>query len=288
MKSRAIKSLFWDKRIEHSYSSEAAYLYLYLLTCKHIGLTPYFLLVEQYIELETGLKPAQIAKSKEELTSKGQVYFYKHWVFILNADEHNNYNISPKTRKAYERELATVPKDVMQAFSELNCGKLQTNIEEKESKDIVDNDMVSIPYRYGMDTSNTNTNNNTNNNLVSNKKEISKNIPTNKKERAKSELTEAANLLIGAYNETFGKKLKTGVALVANLEYWLQTYDLAEITDAIKKSKSHKFWGDKMTPEILLRRKNPQGECVDRIGEMLNYQPAKAFANENKGKYDNL
>lgn len=287
MKSRAIKSLFWVKRLEHDYSVEASYLYLYLLTCDHIELTPYFLLVEQYIELESGLKPEQIAKAKAELTQKGQVYFYRNWVFILNADEHNEYARSPKTRKAYEKQLARVPSDVMDYFNAIKCGKDEDKPEIEKGKESVDNDTVSIGYRYGSDTHNTNTNTNTNNNNLSSKTLDKKNIPT-KSERAKAELTEAANMLIGAYNEAFNKKLKTGVALISNLEYWLTMYDLSEIMEAMKKSRAHHFWGDKMTPEILLRRKNPQGENVDRIGEMLNYQPRKTFENERVSKYDGL
>lgn len=278
MKARNIKSLFWDKRLEHGYSKEASYFYLYLLTCKHIGLTPYFLLVEQYALIETGLTVKEIAKAKAELTAKDQVYFYKSWVFIKNADEHNSYHTSPKTRIAYERELANIPSDVMVYFSQVNG-----------VENVVDNDRVSIGYGMGMDTHISISNKHNNKYLEGGVGEtLPEPAPITKAERAKNELAEAADKVIATYNEVFGKKLKSGASLIPNLEYWLHTYDLDEILEAVRKSKAHHFWGDKINPEILLRKKNPQGENVDRIGEMLNYQVKKQFTNENKSKYDNI
>jgi hypothetical protein len=51
---------------------------------------------------------------------------------------------------------------------------------------------------------------------------------------------------------------------------------------------THQFWKDKMTPDMFLRKRNPSGENVDRIGEMLNYKPSKNFEGEKKDKYKNL
>ena len=42
-----------------------------------------------------------------------------------------------------------------------------------------------------------------------------------------------------------------------------------EIEKAIQQIKYHKFWSDKMTPTMLFRRKNPQGEPVDYISQLL-------------------
>lgn len=77
------------------------------------------------------------------------------------------------------------------------------------------------------------------------------------------------------FNEVFGTKYTSTDPLVPNLEYWLKSYTIGQILQATQKAKFHAYWKDKLTPEILLRRKNPNGEMVDRIGEMLNYQIKK-------------
>ena len=82
----------------------------------------------------------------------------------------------------------------------------------------------------------------------------------------------AAQQLLHTFNEVFGTKYTTTDPLVPNLEYWLKSYTIGQILEAVKNAKYHHYWKDKLTPEILLRRKNPNGEMVDRIGEMLNYQ----------------
>lgn len=71
------------------------------------------------------------------------------------------------------------------------------------------------------------------------------------------------------FNRVFGTKYKSN-SIGTNLTYWLETYSLEEIKQAIEAAKKDKFWNDKITPTILLRRKNPRGESVDYIGQLLN------------------
>lgn len=63
---------------------------------------------------------------------------------------------------------------------------------------------------------------------------------------------------------------KTYDPFISKLDYWLGVYSLEDIQNAIVGVSKDKFWKDKMTPTILFRRKNPQGEGVDYIGDMLH------------------
>ena len=67
-----------------------------------------------------------------------------------------------------------------------------------------------------------------------------------------------------------GTKFKDSKSFLGGLEKWLEVYSLADIEQAIKNIKYDSFWNGKMTPVVLFRKKNPQGEPVDYIGQLLN------------------
>lgn len=261
MKSRPVSSIFWDKRLAKGYSPTASYLYLYLLTCKHIELTPYFFLADGYIPLETGLSPKDVEKAKAELQERGQVFFYEGWVYIPNADEHNSFNSSPKTKVAYDKQMEKVPPEVLAHFEEI--------------KDQL-TDRVSIPYPYGSDTRNSNSNNSSN----SNNKGDSKG--------GYSLIHSQAKQVLEKWNEVHGTRFTSTASIETNLQEWLKEYTLEDILQGVETTKIHHFWKDKLNPTVYLRRGNPRGERVDYIGEMLNYQPKKEFAEADTDKYKNL
>ena len=86
---------------------------------------------------------------------------------------------------------------------------------------------------------------------------------------AKLSLDEVAEKINEAFNVYLGRKFKGIDSFKNNLAYWLDTYQPKEIEEAIRNIKYDKFWRDKMTPTILFRRKNPQGEPVDYISQLL-------------------
>ncbi len=72
------------------------------------------------------------------------------------------------------------------------------------------------------------------------------------------------------FNEKFGTGYRNAAAWLKNLEYWAGYYSEEEIMSAINRARADDFWGDKMTPIILFRRKNNKGEDTDYIGQLLN------------------
>jgi len=103
----------------------------------------------------------------------------------------------------------------------------------------------------------------TTNKVKKNKEEIKRYTEAN------LSLEDVAEKINEAFNVYLGRKFKGIDSFKNNLEYWLGTYQPKEIEEAIKNIKYDKFWRDKMTPTILFRRKNPQGEPVDYISQLL-------------------
>lgn len=76
--------------------------------------------------------------------------------------------------------------------------------------------------------------------------------------------------LLEKYNTVYGRSLKSPAGFRDNLAYWMaQGYSLEDVFSAVENSHKDEFWRDKMTPDVLLRQKTPQGEAVDRVGQFM-------------------
>jgi len=82
-----------------------------------------------------------------------------------------------------------------------------------------------------------------------------------------------SEIIINKFNNINNTKYKS-LEFADNLEKWLTVYSMEEIEAAIEKIPKDPYWKDKMTPTILFRQKNPQGEKVDYIGHLLNLKIA--------------
>lgn len=235
MKTRSLHTRIWHDSWFEKLSLVEKLLFLYLLTNEYINLPGVYELSDRRILIETGLSQTQLDKAKVAINPK--IIFYKDWVIIKNIDRYDNYS-GGKLLKAKKVQLSEIPLDIQDKALEFR-------------------NTLSIGYRYSMDTPNSNSN--------SNKKEIVKEKTNNK------DLQD----FINHWNTVFDTKFKSSDHLIDNFSYWTKNYSLDEIKTAVSKISSHPFWKDKMTPERLLRRKNPRGEAVDYIGELLNLKQSK-------------
>lgn len=98
--------------------------------------------------------------------------------------------------------------------------------------------------------------------------------------------TEVAEEVLNYWNEKYNTKFKSIAGIKDNVGVWLTYHSLEDFKKAIDNIVLSKFWKDKMTPTILFRRKNPRGEAVDYIEELINIKPEKNFeAEEGGSKY---
>ncbi len=102
-----------------------------------------------------------------------------------------------------------------------------------------------------------------------------------KKEELEREKEENAKRYLQVYNEVRETKYTSVASLKENLSFWLKYHTWEDITEAIKNISKSDFWNDKMTPEILLRRKKPNGEPADWI-EALKHLREKDLHPEYK------
>ena len=91
-------------------------------------------------------------------------------------------------------------------------------------------------------------------------------------------LEKIAESVVQHFKTVFGRTGGGKKATIRNLPYWLEEYTQEEIEQAISNSYHDEWWRDKLTLEILLRKRKPtvNGEAhehVDRIAKFLAIQP---------------
>lgn len=121
MKSRKIKSKIWKDSWFADLSRASKLLFMYYITCEDLGLTGYMELPERVVCFDTGLTPSELENCKKELSPK--VRFYGDWVYVVNLQKHDPIRGEGNTLwKAYERELAGVPQEVISSMDAPSMG----------------------------------------------------------------------------------------------------------------------------------------------------------------------
>lgn len=156
---RNIQMSFWtDPKVADDFTPEDRYFYLYLFTNPHTNLCGCYEISKRQMASETGYSQDTIERLIERFSIVHKVMQYcKETKEILLFNWHKyNWTKSDKFLKPLISEINNVKNDVFKRFL--------TDLVEKK-------DTVSIPYAYGMDTTDTvyidNNISPSNNNLVS-------------------------------------------------------------------------------------------------------------------------
>lgn len=251
MKARIIHTNFYSSERVLNLSSKARWLFMYYLTCSSIGLTGAFKCSNSKTLFETGLRQDELEKASNELHGAQLVFFLDDWVVIPGTEAKTGYKTgSPITVKAYEREFEALPEGVKQI--------LDTPAKEY--------DTPGIPLPRGIYTPRNKKSE------IRNKKQGDKSV---REGDEKNPLNNSAQQVLRKWNEVFGTRFSNTATIADNLAFWLNSYSLEEILLAVENAKTHPFWRDKITPTVMFRQRNPRGESVDYVGEMLSQQTKK-------------
>jgi hypothetical protein len=104
------------------------YIFIYLFTNEHIGLTGAYRLSKRVALLETGATEKEWDDAITKFQKDDRVLYIDGWICVKNAGKHADYS-GGKNEIAYRRELASIPKEIRSKI-----------------------DSVSIQYLYPMDT----------------------------------------------------------------------------------------------------------------------------------------
>lgn len=132
MKTRIIKTKFWTDEKVGELEPVSKLLFIYLITSQYIGLCSIFECSDRTISFYTGLNSEKLGAAQEKLENMGRVYFYRSWVWVVNAERHNRYLKSPLNATAYKRDLAEVPEEVMSYFESKGYTSMHSTINSRQ------------------------------------------------------------------------------------------------------------------------------------------------------------
>lgn len=236
MKTRIVFTKIHEDSYFRSLSDREQCFFFFLLTNERVNLSGMYHCPDWYI---LGVKPAWTQKSLDSMKAKfmqdRKFIFLNGWVRIVNYDKYNQYAGS-RLDKALDNELKTVPNDLKE----------------------LDINTLSIEYRYPIDTTN-------------NHKSI---IINHKSETINHKSDEVYKNIISHYNSTFDKQTKSYKAWKSNCDFWLETYSLEDIKQAITNCRLYGWWAKDPSIELFFRVKSKSGEPVDYIDQLLNSREA--------------
>lgn len=120
MKARIIHTKFYESERVLNLSANGRWLFMYFLTCQSIGLTGAFKTAKSRVLFETGLTPKQFDEAQTELSESRLVHFKNNWVVVPSTEEKNNYNNSPVTQKAFDKEFSQLPEEIQQLLGSID------------------------------------------------------------------------------------------------------------------------------------------------------------------------
>ena len=184
---RSINMTFWtDTKVVDNYTPEDRYFMMYALTNPYTNIIGCYEISIKQIANDLGYKEDIINNliSRFKNIHKNIDYDYEtKELLVLNWCKYN-WSASPKLDSSLYNSIEKVKSNLFHD----KLAKIYNNRETVIEK-VKENDMVSIPYRYGIDTTNsiantntnantnanTNTNSNTNTNIFNKHKDISSN-----------------------------------------------------------------------------------------------------------------
>jgi hypothetical protein len=93
---------------------------------------------------------------------------------------------------------------------------------------------------------------------------------------------ELAEKIVTWYNKATNSKIRNAVSISDNLEYWSTLYNEEDIKKAFYVINKGLWWCKDPELSMIFRRKNPRGERVDYIGELVNIYDKQIGGDSNE------
>jgi hypothetical protein len=97
------------------------YLFIYLFTNEHIGLTGTYELPRRVALLETGASETDWDEAIKKFQDDDKVLYIDGWIIVKNAGKHSDYS-GGKNEIAYKRELALIPAKIRDKMDTVSIG----------------------------------------------------------------------------------------------------------------------------------------------------------------------
>lgn len=112
-----VKTKMWSDSWFVTLSEKAQLLFVYFISNEHTRISGFYELPLFKITSQFGWNSAEVTKLLKELHPK--IIYHAGWVIIPKYQEHQNVTNNPKVQASIEKELKSVPDDVLNLKSEI-------------------------------------------------------------------------------------------------------------------------------------------------------------------------
>jgi hypothetical protein len=120
MKTRIVHTKIWEDDWFRELSKPAGWLFMYLITNPRINLSGMYQISLAALLFGTRFEEKEIDVLKTELAQKGKVFFYRDWVYVVNAKKYGGY-FGKLCEQGISKELQEVPDEIKKCFLEGKC-----------------------------------------------------------------------------------------------------------------------------------------------------------------------
>lgn len=121
MKTRILYTKIWEDDFVSTLPLIQKALFIYFITNQRIGQTGIYEVTDRIILFETGATPDQLQQAKDKFMQAGKILFIDGWVQVANSGKYNSYT-GDSNKKAYEKEIESIPSLVTESFKNLTLG----------------------------------------------------------------------------------------------------------------------------------------------------------------------
>lgn len=269
MKSRNFQGKFFTDPYVQDLTLREKLVYIYYLYNERVNWLGTYEVSDKTAAFEIGdigQKDLQTVKTKFQ--DDGKILFVKNFVILKNSERYENHLSNKQLMRTALQQFKCLPDEVKTAFLSFKPKEVSSAYTSTFSELGYELDS-SLRVAYEYPTSSLSVDEEVRNK----KKEVrskNKDIRDKKKEVSSNTYQE----IISHFNQTLERQTKSMASWKDNCDFWLETYSVGDIKQAISNIKSYGWWAKDPSLDLLFRTKNKNGQPVDYIDQLLNSKEA--------------
>lgn len=269
MKSRGFQGKFFTDPYVQNLSLSEKLTYIYYLYNERVNWLGTYEVSDKTALFEIGdIKLEALQRIKHKFQNDGKILFTKSFVIIKNSEKYECHLGNKQLTRSALSQFKALPNEVKSAFLSFK----PTEVIDIYSATFLDlgyeiPSSLLVGYEYS-------TGSQLVDEVISNKKKVISNKKEEEREKKEGVAYDVYSEIITHYNSTFDKQTKSYKAWKSNCDFWLETYSLEDIKQAITNCRLYGWWAKDPSIELFFRVKSKSGEPVDYIDQLLNSREA--------------
>ena len=116
MKSKPFHSKFFTDTYIQDLSIEEKMVYIYYIFNDKVNWLGTYEISDKVTIFELGIDGEKLEKIKKKLQSDHKIYFYEHWVILVNSEKYDTHINNPQLMDSAFKQFKSLPKKIRELF----------------------------------------------------------------------------------------------------------------------------------------------------------------------------